>query len=185
MATTSSSSGSSMHSFEANIASLDHEAIVQLALSTHDPHASANMACTVLTPPEHGAPDDTRCVMRIPFGEWTATRARSMRLNVVAQQHIQSHASVPIPRIHAYDCSTANVLGHLIHNRRLCPAAGLWTCGTTLGGGRVRARRSASYGRSRGTWWTSRVTSYVAQSQASLVAAAKRGVVSQRRIAAR
>ncbi|KAI0045340.1 kinase-like protein [Auriscalpium vulgare] len=145
MATTSSSSCTSTHSSEAFIASLDHEAIVQLALSTHDPHASANVTCTVLTPPEYGAynvvytlhfSDDTRWVMRIPFGEWTATRARSMRLNVVAQQHIQSHTSVPIPRIRAYDCSTANALGHpytiadFVPGRRLVDVwydAGWWT----------------------------------------------------------
>ncbi|KAI0735919.1 hypothetical protein C8Q76DRAFT_713735 [Earliella scabrosa] len=35
-----------------------------------------------------------------------------MRLDMVALQYIMDHASIPIPRIHAYDCDVQNVLGH-------------------------------------------------------------------------
>ncbi|KZT24278.1 hypothetical protein NEOLEDRAFT_1179522 [Neolentinus lepideus HHB14362 ss-1] len=129
----SSSSLTSEDPAEAFIATLNLGAIETLALQARlndkfedrplEERSSlpSNLSCTIHSPPEYGSynvvyeltfSDGAHWALRIPYEEWNSIRATSMRLDILAQQYISSHTSVPIPHIHAYSCTTENALGH-------------------------------------------------------------------------
>ncbi|KAI0048702.1 kinase-like protein [Auriscalpium vulgare] len=168
MSHSSTSSGASV--MTALIASLDDTTIQDFAVTArrdylrrHNPGngaaVHADLSCTVATPPASGSSnivytlefsDGAKWVLRIPFEEWSDAQAHRMRLDIVAQQYILSHTSIPIPRIYSYDCTSDNALGHpymlmaFVHGTRLVD---VWNDPTWWTGERTKARLLNSYAR--------------------------------------
>lgn len=69
--------------------------------------------------------DGLSWVVRVPLIAWNAFRARTMHHDMVALRYILDHTSLPIPKVHAYDCGTENILEHpyiimdYVHGTRL------------------------------------------------------------------
>ncbi|KAI0359536.1 hypothetical protein OH77DRAFT_1517948 [Trametes cingulata] len=111
------------------IDAIDLDALRSLALEVHANERANSperptvspVSCTVVTPPLHGGyniafdlefSDGLSWIIRIPLDEWDDTDARSMQRDISTMEYITSHTSVPIPRLHAYCCTTDNPLAH-------------------------------------------------------------------------
>ncbi|KAI0359539.1 hypothetical protein OH77DRAFT_1034962 [Trametes cingulata] len=112
------------------INTIDLDALRALALGVHakeransasEPPTASVVSCTVVTPPRQGGhniafdlefSDGLAWLIRIPFEDWDAVDARSMQRDIFTMEYITSRTSVPIPRLHAYSCTTDNPLGY-------------------------------------------------------------------------
>ncbi|KAI0369066.1 hypothetical protein BV20DRAFT_1082105 [Pilatotrama ljubarskyi] len=124
------------------IDTIDLGAVRSLALEVYakeradspEPPTASVVSCTVVSPPRHDGhniaydlefSNGLSWLIRIPHEEWGPLDARPMHLDIVAMEYITSRTSVPIPRLHAYCCTTDNPIGHLymimdkIHGIRL------------------------------------------------------------------
>ncbi|KAL0950830.1 hypothetical protein HGRIS_007592 [Hohenbuehelia grisea] len=123
----SASSSASLDSTEEFISSLDLGIIERLALTVRREVSGGGqvlpsaLSCVVDSPPKSGSynvvyrlcfSDGLQWAIRIPLRQWNITHARSMRLDIVAQEYILAHTSIPIPRIHSHSCNLDNALGH-------------------------------------------------------------------------
>ncbi|KAI0735916.1 kinase-like domain-containing protein [Earliella scabrosa] len=80
-----------------------------------------DITCTVTDAPKRGSfnvvyqadfSDGVSWAVRIPLDRWDASHAHAMRLDMVGIQYIIENTSLPIPRVHAYDCGLDNILQH-------------------------------------------------------------------------
>ncbi|KAI0757640.1 hypothetical protein C8Q80DRAFT_1134694 [Daedaleopsis nitida] len=105
------------------IRSLDSTLVASLALEKRRSSTTSSVAltCAINEPPKHGAfnviyradfSDGVSWIVRVPFTPWDATHAHDMRLDMVGLHYIVEHTSIPIPHIHAHDCTVDNVLQH-------------------------------------------------------------------------
>lgn len=122
------------------IRTLDSSAVASLALATcrdtqslrGDPDLT--VTCVVPDPPEKGSynivyrarfSDGLSWAVRVGYNPWSPSRARQMKLDMIALQYIMDHTSLPIPRVHAFDCDVENDLRHpymimdFVHGTRL------------------------------------------------------------------
>ncbi|TFK88261.1 hypothetical protein K466DRAFT_662430 [Polyporus arcularius HHB13444] len=115
-----SSSGSDDNSIVAVIESLDIDALREVVVAARLSHSpSPDLSCSIIAPPIYGSfnlvyearfSDGLSWALRIAHTHWTELKARTMRLDIIGQQYISAHTTIPIPRVHAYDCSSDNVL---------------------------------------------------------------------------
>lgn len=105
------------------------------ALSAHPPLTTPDgLTCTISSPPKQGGfnvvyeaqfSDGVSWAVRIPSLPWNPGHERSMRLDMVGLEYVVTNTSLPIPRVHAYDCTADNTFGHpyiimdYIHGTRL------------------------------------------------------------------
>ncbi|KAI0359540.1 hypothetical protein OH77DRAFT_1035233 [Trametes cingulata] len=124
-----SSSSSNPTRNAAFINAINLDVLRSLALEVHaktrstssEPLTASVVSCTVVTPPRQGGhniafdlefSDGLSWLIRIPFEDWDAVDAGSMQRDIFAMEYITSRTSVPIPRLHAYCCTTDNPLAH-------------------------------------------------------------------------
>lgn len=117
----SSSSSDSHDGASAIINNLDRDLLLSLVLATRRQtmNVPADVACTITDPPKRGSynvvykidfSDNTSWAVRIPSTPWDTTRAHAMRLDMIGLQYLSENTSIPIPRIHAFSCTTDNAI---------------------------------------------------------------------------
>lgn len=107
------------------VRSLDTDLIASLALSTRhraflQDEAPSDLTCSVINVQRGdfnvvyrvNFSDRVSWVVRIPFSPWSGFRTRAMHHDMVGLQFILKNTSLPVPRVHAYSCSTDNILRH-------------------------------------------------------------------------
>ncbi|RDX51451.1 hypothetical protein OH76DRAFT_292129 [Lentinus brumalis] len=159
-ATSPGSDESDDHPITAVIESLDIDVLreVVLAARCHSlgPSLPSDLSCSIIAPPKHGSynllyeacfSDGISWAIRVAHCPWNELQERSMRLDIIGQEYISAHTSIPIPLVHAYDCSTNNVLRRpyavtdFVHGTRLVD---VWNDASWWTGERSKERLLAS-----------------------------------------
>ena len=137
--TSSRASSNSIDPADAFIKTLDMSLVASLALGVRrntllSESTPSDLTCAVYDTPESGSynvvyrakfSDGLSWAVRVRYTPWGPSRARQMKLDMIGLQYIMDRTSLPIPRVHAYDCGTDNILGHsyivmdFVHGTRL------------------------------------------------------------------
>ncbi|RDX51458.1 hypothetical protein OH76DRAFT_1470902 [Lentinus brumalis] len=95
---------------------------------------SPDFTCSIPSSPKRGSynvvyevefSDGISWAVRTPCLPWNVKRERTMQHDMVGLQYVSDHTTLPVPRIHAYDCTTNNAIGHpymvadYVHGTRL------------------------------------------------------------------
>ncbi len=88
---------------------------------------STNLTCSIPSSPKRGSfnvisevkfSDGISWPVRIPCLPWNVERERTMQLDMAGLQYVMEHTSLPVPPIHAYECTTCHRHHFWRHPRR-------------------------------------------------------------------